>query len=289
MALPVFIPSPSTGVVHLGPFPLRAYALCIIVGVLAGTTIGQRRAAAKGIRAHAVADMAVWAVPAGIIGARIYHVITSPDAYFGAGGHPWQALAIWKGGLGIWGGVAAGAAAGWVWCRRNGIDPYTMVDACAPGIAVAQAIGRLGNYFNQELFGRPTSLPWGLEIEAGRPGTVPGAATYHPTFLYELLWCLVVAGLCVLAGRRLRLHPGQLLCLYVGLYTLGRAPIEALRIDDAHRFFGLRLNDYVAIAVLLGASVASVLLGRRPLPAPADRPTDPAAPVSSEAPAEVSP
>jgi prolipoprotein diacylglyceryl transferase len=260
---PTSIPSPSTGVVHLGPLPLRAYAFCIIVGVVLGVWIGQRRAEARGMPTGTVGDMAVWAVPAGLVGARLYHVVTSPGAYFGAGGNPVAALYVWRGGLGIWGGVAAGALAAYAWTRRHGVDFLRLADACAPGIAVAQAVGRIGNYFNQELFGGPTSLPWGLRIDPDRIGTLPGVRTYQPTFLYELLWDLGVAGACVWAERRWRLRRGQTFALYVALYTLGRGGIESLRVDPATMVLGLRINVWVSIAVCLAAVAVFAVLGRR--------------------------
>ncbi len=246
-----YLPSPSTGVWHVGPFPLRAYAFCIILGVVAAVVIGERRWLARGGRKGTVADLAAVVVPFGLLGARIYHVVTSPGPYLD---DPVSALYIWKGGLGIPGGLLGGTIAGIIYCRRKGIRAGALADAIAPGVAVAQAIGRLGNYFNQELFGRPTTLPWGLEISPDNPDAVPGAAAYHPTFLYEALWNLGVAGVVVWADRKWRLGRGRAFALYLGLYAVGRSWVEALRIDDAHRFFGLRLNDYVAFAVMVGAA-----------------------------------
>lgn len=289
VSLPTSIPSPSTGVLQLGPFPLRAYAVCIIIGVLVAVRIGQRRAEARGFSRGTVADMAVWAVPAGIVGARIYHVVTSPDAYFGTGGHPLEALAVWRGGLGIWGGVLGGALAAYVFCRRTQRDFLRLADAVAPAIAVAQAIGRVGNWFNQELFGGPSTLPWAVRIDPGRDGTVPGALTYHPTFLYELLWDLAVAALCVGIGRRWSLRRGQVFAAYVALYTLGRGPIEALRSDPAHTFLGLRVNDYVSIGVFLAAAAAFVLLGRRREPVAGPFPVSDAAQTRDDERTEVAP
>ncbi len=247
-----YLPSPSTGVWHLGPFPLRAYALCIILGVVAAVVIGERRWVARGGRKGTVADLAAVVVPFGLLGARIYHVITSPGPYLD---DPIAALYIWKGGLGIPGGLLGGTIAGIIYCRRKGIRAGALADAIAPGVAVAQAIGRLGNYFNQELFGRPTTLPWGLRIDPTNPDAVPGAVAYHPTFAYEALWNLGVAGVVIWADRKWQLGRGRAFALYLGLYAIGRSWVEALRIDDAHRFFGLRLNDYVAFAIMLGAAV----------------------------------
>lgn len=244
------IPSPDQSVWHLGPFPLRAYALCIIAGVVAAVVIGERRWVARGGTQGVVTDVATIAVPFGIVGARIYHVITSPAPYLD---NPVSALFVWQGGLGIPGGIAGGFLAAYIVLRRRGLSTATFADSVAPGIAVAQAIGRLGNWFNQELFGRPTTLPWGLRIDPDNRDAVAGAMAYHPTFLYELLWNLGVALLVVLADRRYRLGGGRVFALYLATYAVGRIWIEALRIDDATMFFGLRLNDYVMGVVLLGA------------------------------------
>jgi prolipoprotein diacylglyceryl transferase len=251
---PFSIPSPAEGVWHLGPLPLRAYAFCIIAGIVLAVWLGERRWVARGGRPGDVTEVATWMVPFGILGGRIYHVITSPDAYFGDGGHPLHALYIWKGGLGIWGAIALGGVGAWLGCRRRGIPLPAFADALAPGIVLAQAVGRLGNYFNQELFGRPTDLPWALSIDAAhRPQGYAAFATYHPTFLYELIWDVGVAVLVIWADRRFRLGHGRAFALYVAAYTVGRAWIEALRIDDAHHLLGLRLNDWTSLLVFLGA------------------------------------
>jgi prolipoprotein diacylglyceryl transferase len=257
-----YLPSPATGVVHLGPVPLRAYALFIILGVFVAVSIGQRRWAARGGAPGEIADLAAVAVPAGIVGARIYHVVTSPAKYLK---DPIEVLYVWHGGLGIWGGVLGGFLAGWVWSRRRGWDVASLADALAPALPVAQAIGRLGNYFNQELFGRPTKLPWGLTISPNNPDAIPGAIAYHPTFLYELLWDLGVAALVVLLDRRFQLRRGRAFAVYVMAYTAGRAWIEALRIDDAQHFFGIRLNDYVSATVFLAALGFLLLHRDRPM------------------------
>ena len=246
-----YLPSPPRGVVHVGPFPLRAYALCILLGVVVAVVVGNRRFVARGGRPGTVADVAVVAVPFGILGARVYHVITSPDPYLA---DPVRALYVWQGGLGIPGGVLGGVLAGWIVCRRRGIAPGALADAIAPGVALAQALGRFGNWFNQELFGRPTTLPWGLRIDpAHRPPGYADAATFHPTFLYESLWDVGVALVVLWADRRFRLSGGRAFALYLALYALGRAWIEALRIDEATVLFGLRLNDYVMALVFAGA------------------------------------
>jgi prolipoprotein diacylglyceryl transferase len=254
--------SPSEGVVHLGPLPLRGYALCIIIGVIVGVMISERRLVARGAPPGIGADYATVAVPFGIIGARLYSVITTPDPYFGKGGHPIDALYIWRGGLGIWGAIAGGFLGAYLVFRRRGIPLSLAADAVAPSLVVAQAIGRWGNWFNQELYGRPSTLPWALRIDVDHrePG-YEKFATYQPTFLYESLWCLGVAALCLWADRRYKMAGGRVFALYVAAYTAGRGWIEALRIDTAHRFFGLRLNDYVSIIVFLIA-VAYLIIRR---------------------------
>jgi prolipoprotein diacylglyceryl transferase len=261
--LPSFIPSPERGVWHLGPLPLRAYALCILAGIVVAVLVADRRWRARGGPEGAVFDISSWAVPFGIVGARVYHVVTSPDAYFGSGGHPLDALKIWEGGLGVWGAVAGGALGAWFACRRNGWSFLMFADSAAPGVLVAQAMGRVGNYFNQELFGKPTTLPWGLEIDlAHRPPGYEQYATFHPTFLYEALWCLLVAAILVAIDRRWRQDHGRTFALYVMLYTVGRAVFEYLRIDEAHRVLGLRLNEWTSLVVFIGGAVGYFLARR---------------------------
>jgi prolipoprotein diacylglyceryl transferase len=269
------IPSPSSGSVHLGPFQLRAYGLCIALGVWAAVAVSARRYRARGGDPALITVIALWAVPAGIIGARIYHVITDYELYFTNGGHPLNALKIWDGGLGIWGGIAAGVLVGaWVAHRHNAALPV-LFDCVAPALALAQAIGRWGNWWNQELFGRPTSLPWALQISPShRPYPYRNDATFHPTFLYESIWDLCVVGIVLLVERRLRLRPGSLLAVYVAAYTFGRFFTEYERVDFAHKIGPLRLNDWTSIVVFVGAVVTLVVLNRRrPLPAgPPDTP-----------------
>ncbi|HEX4357812.1 MAG TPA: prolipoprotein diacylglyceryl transferase [Pseudonocardia sp.] len=258
-----YLPSPPQGVWHLGFVPIRAYALCILLGIVVAIIWTRRRWVARGGVADDVLDIAVWAVPFGIVGGRLYHVITDPELYFVPGREPIRALYIWDGGLGIWGAVALGALGAWIACRRKGIRLINFADALAPGLVVAQAIGRWGNYFNQELYGRATTLPWALEIDpAHRPAATPGIGLYHPTFLYECLWDLGVAVLLIWAERRWRLRRGNLFALYVALYTVGRAWIEALRVDQANHFFGLRLNDWTSLIVFLVAVTVLVLRQR---------------------------
>ena len=254
MSVLASIPSPPASEVHLGPFPLRAYALAIILGVVVAVVVGDRRWQARGGRPGYVLDVATIAVPAGIVGARIYHVVTTPRPYFGEGGNPVDALKVWEGGLGIWGGIAGGALAAWLVLRRDRVPFAPFADAVAPGVALAQAVGRFGNWFNQELFGRPTDLPWALEIDPEhRPAATPDAPTYHPTFLYESLWNVGVAVVLLAVDRRFRLGAGRVAALYVALYCLGRLWIEALRVDTAERILGLRLNIWTSILVGLAA------------------------------------
>jgi prolipoprotein diacylglyceryl transferase len=249
-----YIPSPSEGVWYIGPVPIRAYALCIIAGIIVAIWVGERRFVARGGVSGTVADVAMWAVPFGVVGGRLYHVLTSWEPYFGPGGDPVRALYIWQGGLGIWGAVVLGGVGAWIACRRRGIRLPVFADAVAPGIALAQAVGRWGNWFNQELYGRATMLPWALEIDREhRPPETPDAATYHPAFLYESLWNVGIALVVVAADRRFRLGHGRAFALYVAAYCVGRAWIEYLRVDEAHLVYGLRLNVWTSLVVLLGA------------------------------------
>lgn len=264
-AILAYIPSPAQGVWHLGPIPLRAYALFIIIGIVVAISWGERRWVARGGLPGTVVDVAVWAVPFGLIGGRIYHVLTDWPVYFGAGGDPMRAFAIWNGGLGIWGAVIFGGIGAWIACRRRGIPLPAFGDAVGPPILLAQAIGRIGNYFNQELYGPPTQLPWGLEIfvredAAGREDPFNGVSTgevlqvVHPTFLYELLWNLLIVVLLVVIDRRTRIGHGRLFALYVAGYCVGRFMIELIRQDPATEIFGVRINSYTSAIVFLLAS-----------------------------------
>jgi prolipoprotein diacylglyceryl transferase len=267
------IPSPSQSVWFIGWFPIRAYAMWILVGIVAAVWITQRRLVERGGKPGQALDVATWAVPFGIVGGRLYHVISSPQAYFGAGGHPLNAFKIWEGGLGIWGAVALGALGAWLGCRRSGVRFLDYADAAAPGVVLAQAIGRWGNYFNNELYGARTDLPWGLQIHcwdqaAGGAVTCPNSTTnvlgtFQPTFLYESLWCLLVALVLVLVDRRYSLARGQIFALYGMLYTLGRGVIEMLRTDAANHILGLRLNVWTSVIVFAGSAFAFWRLGVR--------------------------
>jgi len=259
------IPSPSQGVWHLGPVPIRGYALAIIIGIVAAIWIGERRWVARGGQPGDVSDLAVWAVPFGLVGGRLYHVMTDHDLYFGEGKHPIEALYVWRGGLGVWGAIALGALGVYIGARRKGIRLLPVLDAMAPGVLVAQAIGRWGNWFNQELFGKPTDLPWGLEIDpANRPAGYYQYGTFHPTFLYECLWDLGAFGFVIWADRKFRLGHGRVMALYVMAYTAGRGWIEMLRIDDVELkdVGGLRFNVWTSIVLFVAAAVYFVVSSR---------------------------
>ena len=283
MILSLSIPSPSKGVVHLGPIPIRGYALCIIAGIIVCIWLGERRWKARGGQPGQVQDVALWAVPFGLVGARIYSLLTDSDRYFGHGHAWWQPFAIWQGGIGIWGAIAFGALGAWIGCRRMGIRLSAMADVLAPCLLVAQAIGRWGNWFNQELYGKATNLPWALKIDQAHwPTTVGGEtvsvpagdrhdigtdhayATFHPTFLYECIWDLAAAALVIWLERRLKLGRGRAFALYAMTYCVGRAWIEYLRVDSIeHTFLGLRLNDWTCLVVFVAALVYFVVIGRK--------------------------
>ncbi|MCB5291343.1 prolipoprotein diacylglyceryl transferase [Arthrobacter sp. SO3] len=276
--IPASIPSPDWSGFDIplpwGTLRIHAYALCILLGIVAGLWLASVRWAKRGAPEGSVWDIAIWAIPFGIIGGRLYHVVSSPDAYFGPGFDGTGDLSLipqlQRGGLGIWGAVLLGSLGAWIGCRRAGVKLSAFLDAAAPGLLLAQAIGRWGNYFNQELFGGPTTLPWGLQIDADNPNFPPGMAAdtlFHPTFLYESLWNLAGVGILLLLDRKFRFRRGRLFCLYAVYYTLGRVWIEAMRIDDAEQInlFGIttRLNVWTSIFVLLGALAAFIILGLR--------------------------
>ena len=272
-----YIPSPPQGVWHLGPVPVRAYALFIIIGIVVALVLGQRRWEARGgaregawsdeDHGAVVYDIALWAVPFGLVGGRLYHVMTDWRTYFGEDGAGLAgAFRIWDGGLGIWGAVALGGVGAWIGCRRRGIPLPAFADAIAPGIILAQAIGRLGNYFNQELYGRPTTLPWGLEIyerrdASGALDTLNGVSTgqlmevVHPTFLYELLWNLLVFAALIYLDRRFKIGHGRLFAMYVAGYCVGRFWVELMRSDVATHIAGIRVNSFTSTFVFIGAVV----------------------------------
>ncbi|HXF97209.1 MAG TPA: prolipoprotein diacylglyceryl transferase [Gaiellaceae bacterium] len=251
-ALVASIPSPSSSTIELGPVSIHFYGLTLLVAIAAAVAITGVRWTRRGGDWDLVFRVAVWGVAFGIVGARLYHVVTSwdqlPDAW-------WGPFAIWKGGLGVWGGIGLGALVGAIVAKRSGADVAQLADCAAPALLVAQAVGRVGNWWNQELFGGPTDLPWGLEIDPeNRPLEYVDRDTFHPTFLYEALWSLAAAAVLLAVERLVRLRPGNLFALYVLLYSAGRAWIETLRVDPSHEIAGVRLNVYVAaLAVLLSA------------------------------------
>ena len=253
MGVTASIPSPASNGFHIGPLFVHAYGLAYIVALgTALVIIGRRWERAGGDR-RLVGDVAVWAFPAGLIGGRLYFLATSWDQ---VPDHWWGPLAVWQGGMGIWGGIATGTAVGLIVLRRRGVDIPLFLDAAAPGLLVGQAIGRIGNYFNQELFGGPTNLPWGLHISlAHRPPGYEQLATFHPTFLYELIWNLSLAAFLVWLGNHRRVRPPGLFALYVAGYSFARIGEELLRIDPAHHIVGVRLNFYVAAMLCLAGSV----------------------------------
>jgi len=295
-ALPLEFPSPTTGVWNLGPLPVRAYAMCILAGIVVAIWMTQKRLATRGGKPGQVLDISAWAVPFGIVGGRIYHLITSPQAYFGEGGNPWNAFRVWEGGLGIWGAIALGALGAYIGCRRQGVRFLDFVDAAAPGILVAQAMGRFGNYFNNEIHGSPTDLPWGLKVyewdqAAGHAvldanGNPVVLGVFHPTFLYEAIFCLLLAGLLIWLDRRHDFRRGQIFALYVAGYPIGRGVIEFMRTDDANHILGLRVNSWVSILVFLFGVFLYVWFGRRPVeddePEPDSDPEEPAVSAESQ-------
>lgn len=265
------IPTPSISAIGVGPFTIHFYAICIIVGIAIAIWLGDKRfrsaakftSDSKGV----VADVAIYAVPSGIIGGRIYHVLSSPGEYFGANGHAIDALKIYQGGLGIWGAISLGAIGAWFGFKRAARDRELpsflhFMDALAPGILFAQAIGRFGNWFNGELFGRPLSGPWGLEIPiANRPKGYLNFETFHPTFLYEAIWCAVVA--IILIRLTPKFIPGQGFATYVALYCLGRLAIESLRIDEANKILGLRVNIWTSLVIGVIACAIALRFARK--------------------------
>lgn len=271
-----YIPSPPQGVWHLGFIPIRAYALCIIAGIIVAVVWSERRLVARGWQRGFITDVAVWAVPFGLVGGRLYHVCTDWWRYFGPGRNPIGALEIWDGGLGIPGAIFLGGVGAWIACKRRGVPMPFVADAIAPTLAVAQALGRVGNYFNQELYGGPTTLPWGLEIfqrvdpSTGLPDDLNGVAinhipiaVVHPTFLYEMIWDVIVAIIVVVADRKLRLGHGRALALYVATYAFGRFWIELMRTDPATLIFHVRVNVWMMSLLFIGGWVYFFLARRR--------------------------
>jgi prolipoprotein diacylglyceryl transferase len=247
------IPSPGSSTVEIGPLSIHFYGLTLLAAIAAAVGISGLRWTRRGGDWDLIFRVAVWGVAFGIVGARLYHVLTSwnelPDAW-------WGPFAIWKGGLGVWGGIGLGTIVGMIVAKRSGANVAVLADCAAPGLLVAQGIGRFGNWWNQELFGKPTGLPWGLEIDCLKAdcGNYSTYTTFHPTFLYEALWCFAAAGVLLLLERRFRIRPGGLFAIYVLLYSIGRVWIETFRIDPSHEIAGVRLNVYVAVLAIVFSS-----------------------------------
>jgi prolipoprotein diacylglyceryl transferase len=260
-----FIPSPPTNGFHLGPLFIHFYGLMYVIGITLAVLITQRRVRGYGGDPSIVSDVAIWSVPAGIIGGRIYFDITTPSQITP---HAWWGvLAVWNGGLGIWGGVLAGALVG-IWrVRRHGVQVGPFADAVAPALLVAQAVGRVGNYFNQELFGKPSTLPWALVIDpAYRPAGYAAYRTFQPTFLYELIFDLAFAAFLVWLGHHAKIKPWGLFALYITGYSAFRIYEESLRIDFSEHFLGLRLNSFVATALTIVGAIWFITIQRRTQP-----------------------
>ena len=253
------IPSPDVSSVQLGPITIHFYALCIIAGIIAAVLLTNHRLTKRGAEPWVVIDIALLAVPLAIVGARIYHVVTHWGFYFGEGADPLTALYIWEGGIAIYGALIGGAVGAWLGCRWTGIRFWTFADALAPGLLLAQALGRFGNWFNQELFGLPTDLPWGLEIDVDNPAWpvgLPEGTLFHPTFLYEVIWNLIGVAVLLWAGRAFRLQWGRLFGVYLVWYSAGRIVWESIRIDPSEIILGLRTNVWAAVLdVILGLAI----------------------------------
>ena len=268
-----YIPSPTISQFSIGPVTIHIYALCILMGIVLAVWITTTRWKKLGGNFDQVLDITLVSVPAGIIGARLYHIITTPERFFGPDGDWAEMFRIWNGGLGIWGGVLFGALAAWAWCRHKHYPMALLADAIAPGLLVAQAVGRLGNWFNQELYGAPTTLPWGLKLnmegtaighseQCYDGATCPSGTLFHPTFLYEMIWNLIGAAIIVYIGSKAmkKLKAGSLVAVYIMWYTLGRTWIESLRIDYAHEFLGVRINVWVSMAVFVLGAVSFIVV-----------------------------
>ena len=270
--VPASIPSPPVSTFPIFGITIHYYALCIIAGIIAATLITNHRLTKRGAEKWVVIDIAIIAVPLAIIGARIFHVLTHFDFYFGPGKNTWNPFepgsvwAIWEGGIAIYGALMAGAVGAWLGCRWTGIRFWTFADALAPGLLLAQAMGRFGNWFNHELFGLPTDLPWGLQIESTNPAFpagLPEGTLFHPTFLYEVIWNTLGVLVLLWLGRRLRLQWGRLFACYLIWYSAGRIVWESIRIDPSQVYLGLRSNVWAAIIGVLVGLVILIVQTRR--------------------------
>ncbi|NOJ60932.1 prolipoprotein diacylglyceryl transferase [Arthrobacter sp. 260] len=269
-----YFPSPTISAVQLGPVSINFYALCILAGIIVACWLTDRRLTQRGGQPGQVLDVVLWAIPFGIIGGRLYHVITDYQLYFAPGRDPWDALRIWNGGLGIWGAIALGALGAYIGCRRNGVRFSAFADSVAPGLLIAQGIGRWGNWFNNELYGDPSTLPWAVQIyqmdlSAGRAaldtaGNPIVLGYFEPTFLYESLWSLAAAGVLLLIDRRFKPGAGAVFALYVAFYTAGRFFFELMRSDYANTILGLRVNTWVSGILLIAGTVTFLALRSRP-------------------------
>lgn len=245
---------------------IHAYAMCILLGIVAAVWLTSARLTRRGAEPGVVLDIALWAVPFGIVGGRIFHVLTHPDDYFGEGMDLMRTLYIWEGGMAIFGAIMLGAVGVWIGCRQTGIRFWSFADALAPGMLLAQAFGRLGNYFNHELYGQPTDLPWGLDIPEPNPALpvgLPADTLFHPTFLYEILWNLLGVVVILLIERQYRLRWGRAIALYFIWYGIGRAWFESIRIDPSEVFLGIRTNVWAAVAAVIVGIIIFVVQTRR--------------------------
>ena len=253
------IPSPSISFIELGPFKIHFYALCILTGIILAIWIANRRLVRWGYQSGLALDIALWTVPIGVVGARIFHVLTHADDYFYPGADVTAVFRIWEGGIAIYGGLLGGALGAWIGSRKAGVKFWDFTDAVAPGVLLAQAAGRWGNYFNQELYGQPTTLPWGLEIDASNPAFpigLPAETLFHPTFLYESTWSLIGVVILLVLDKRFDLRNGVMFGSYLIYYSLGRLVTENLRIDPSDIILGLRTNVWSAIlGIVAGAAI----------------------------------
>jgi len=259
-------PSPEWSFFDVGPFRIHAYALCILAGIIAATVLTSRRLTSRGGEPGVVLDIILWAVPLGIVGARIYHVLTHPGDYFYPGADLLRTLYIWEGGNAIFGALLGGAVGAYIGCRMSGIRFWSFADALAPGMLIAQAMGRLGNWFNHELFGLPTTLPWGLQIETTNPAYpvgLPVGTLFHPTFLYEMIWNVIGVAVILLIERKLTLRWGKAFGVYLIWYGLGRSFFESIRVDPGEIYFGIRTNVWAAYAAILIGLVILIVQSRR--------------------------